>query len=31
MGRGGELVSLPQNHMFDIEEDNEDQFDQHYL
>lgn len=24
MGRGGESIALPQNHMFDIEEDNED-------
>ena len=29
-GRGANEHSLPRNHMFDIEEDNEDQFDQHY-
>jgi hypothetical protein len=27
--RGNENIPLPHNHMFDIEEDNEDMFDQH--
>lgn len=27
--RGQDNITLPQNHMFDIEEDNEDQFEQH--
>jgi hypothetical protein len=31
MGRGNESVAMAQNHMFDIEEDNEDQFEQHNL
>ena len=31
IGRGGESIPLPHNNMFDIEEDNEDQFEQHYL
>jgi hypothetical protein len=29
MNRGGESVAMGQNAMFDIEEDNEDQFEQH--
>lgn len=29
MNRMGENLTLPHNHMFDIEEDNEDLFEQH--
>ena len=29
INRHGENLPLPQNHMFDIEEDNEDMFEQH--
>lgn len=28
---GREAVTFARDHMFDIEEDNEDQFEQHYL
>ena len=31
VGRGQEPIPLANNNMFDIEEDNEDQFEQHYL